>query len=156
MDTSTTELAKPPISKRKGCLITILIAAVVGLIVIVVFAVAVYSVFQTPDGKVVLQNLKSMYAGYREAPELRAAGCHSGFVLDATNWSGIDSTKPAVTVGCSVLSGTPPSCEVVAQTYLRVTKDPPSVFTVSVSKGFARKPPICEKVFDVTGALAKD
>jgi hypothetical protein len=157
-----------PVPKQSGhgCLIALGITGGVLLILLILVGVVVHRAATSPEGRKVLGIVRDTARVVGEsaaAPgtkELRDLGCDSALVMDVNSWMkvfGADGGVPRPTgqVELFVICGagvfkTPPTCERVAQTYIKAVGSAKAPFQVMVQKQ-GRNRPLCAVCYDPGG-----
>ncbi len=156
-----------PKKSGHGCLIALGITGGVLLLLAILVGVVVHRAATSPEGRKVLGMVRDTARVVGEsasAPgtkELRDLGCESAMVMDLNSWLKVfaaDAGPPKSTgqlelfVICAAgMFKTPPSCEQVAQTYVRAVGSARGPFQVMVQKQ-GRNKPVCAVCYDQSGA----
>ena len=144
--------APPPQKKGKGCLIAALIVGGIALLLLVGVGIFFWWAAKTV-GKVAVEGMNAPGTA-----EMRAAGCDVAMVMDMakvspTLFDGGHSTdgSPDIMVECTVSAGrTPPSCDDVAQAYVKGAGPARDEFSAEVQIQ-GKNQPSCEKYYDSSG-----
>ncbi len=141
-----------PPKKRTGCFVAAMIAAGVGLLVVLVVGFFVWKA-----GRVVLDMARDGMNAPGTA-EVRAAGCDTAMVMSMDKLlamfdaAGAPPGKtPTAIVSCVMNAGkTPPTCDEVARAYVGAVPSPTGPFTVTVQVTGILKSQ-CQKLYDQSG-----
>jgi len=157
--------------KSNGCLIAAGVAGGLFLLFVVFVGVLVYKALNSEQGQRVMKLAGSAIAMTQKATtapgaaELRALGCTEAMVMDLEGFREIveeakgeirGNVPDDLIVACNMGPLAPaPSCEQVAQTYLRAVGSPPKSFLVVVQRK-GRQGSECGGRFDANGAALPD
>jgi len=147
--TSTTETVPKQKSSKRGCLIAAVVVVVLIILVVAVGGYLTYRFTQTEKGQAIIGFTRAVAEGAK-APgtaELREMGCDQAFVVEMEKFAALGNIPGGDMLEGVKLSGmavvcqassteTAPSCETVAQTYIKSFGDSaPYPFASVVIKG---------------------
>jgi hypothetical protein len=156
-----------PKKSGHGCLIALGITGAVLLLLVILVGAVIHRAATSPEGRKVLGMVRDgarVVGESASAPgtkELRELGCDSALVMDLNAWLkvfAVDGGAPKATgqlelfvvCGAGVFK-TPPTCEQVAQTYIRAVGTARGPFQAMVQRQGHNKP-LCSVCYDQRGA----
>jgi hypothetical protein len=166
--------ATAPKKSGNGCLIALAVAGGLAVLLVGVAAFGVYHFANTREGKAIFGTIGGMtrlMARAAAAPgtaELRASGCDVALAIDMQEMTKLlealsepDAAAPAISdlgmmVVCQVRSGTAPTCDAVAQTYLAAAGPPREGLVVMVNRGQGSSATLCQTLYDPSGRKVRD
>jgi hypothetical protein len=159
----------PEKPSNRGCWIALAVAGCVGVLIVILGAVAITFLASSKEGKAVIATFNEtskMMEDAAKAPgtaELRAAGCDGAMALDLSRLDRIASGSAgdagsfvidAVTVTCVVSDArSAPACDHLAKVYVRAGGVTRSEFSLTVTMQDGRD--VCASRYDASGTFIR-